>query len=88
MLPFIALLAAFLIQLAWPTVFGWRVTFAGWLGFLLLALFLAFLDPVIESSGLWMLGVQFASLMVLYFLRPRVSADGPSAGRVLLRLFP
>src|SRR5260370_24976650 len=33
---YLALLPIFVIQLVWPTIFGWRVLFAGWFMFFFL----------------------------------------------------
>ncbi len=64
---YLALLPIFVIQLVWPTIFGWRVLFAGWFMFFFLFDVFGGAPPGVFPI-FWGLGL----LVPLYVFRPRI----------------
>jgi hypothetical protein len=80
--PYFVPLPVFVIQLAWPTVIGWRATVAGWF----LCCFVPFLYERVCRGGAafdnWFLVLfGLAPLLPLYIFRPRMTDAGPASTR-------
>jgi hypothetical protein len=67
------LIPAFLVQLAWPTIAGWLITFAGCVGLWLNPFFIVILAPGTGVGILWLAVLAPGSLAPLYMFRPRIS---------------